>query len=66
MIISFKKEGKTKFIYVPKENREALQKLAKNMKQFRKSKKEMTTVEKKVWREIRRFERQITTHYKRP
>lgn len=65
MIVSFKKEGKTKFIYVPKEDQEALQKLAENMKQFRKNKREMTTVEKKVWREIQKLERRITTRYKR-
>lgn len=65
MIVSFKKEGKTKFIYVPKEDQKVLQKLADSMKQFRKNKKEMTATEKKVWREIQRLERQITTHYKR-
>ena len=65
MIVSFKKEGKTKFIYVPKEDREVVQKLAENMRRFRKNKREMTATEKKVWREIQRLERQITAHYKR-
>ena len=65
-IVSFKKEGKTKFTYVPKEDQEAAQKLAENMRQFRENKREMTAVEKKVWREIRKLEHRITVRYKRP
>lgn len=64
-IVSFKKGGKTKFTYVPREDLPFIKGLSENMKRFRKNKKEMTLVEKKVWREIRRLERQITTHYKR-
>lgn len=65
MIVSFKKEGKTKFIYVPKEDQVALQRLAGNRKQFRKHKRKMTSVEKKVWKEIQKLEHRITTRYKR-
>ena len=65
-IVSFKKEGKTKFTYVPREDQEAAQKLAENMRQFRENKRGMTAVEKKVWREIRKLEHRITVRYKRP
>jgi len=65
MIISCKKEGQTKFVYVSKKDQEVIQKYAKNMKWFRKTKKKMTSAEKKIWREIQKLEDQITVHYKR-
>lgn len=65
LIVSFKKDGKTKFTYVPPAGRTVVQKLAENRKKFRKNKKEMTSVEKKIWREVQKLERRVTTPYQR-
>ena len=65
MIISSKKKGKTKFVYVRKEDQKVIQKYADNRKRFQKTRKEITSAEKKIWRAIQKLERQIAFHYQR-